>query len=59
MVVGGCCWLLVVLVQTMLYDMCLSPYTPMSMQLIRVAEHLGVETPGVPATPSDKGTTSS
>ena len=28
-------------VQTMLYDMCVSPYTPMSMHLIRVAERLG------------------
>ena len=42
----------VVVAQTLLYDMCVSPYTPMSTQLIRVAEHLGVETPGVPATPS-------
>ena len=39
---------MVVVVQTMLHDMCVSPYTPMIMQLIRVAGRLGVRLPATP-----------
>ena len=45
MVVVG---VVVVVVQTLLYDMCVSPCTPMSMQLIRVAERLGASSRASP-----------